>query len=180
MNKDNDKEAIRSEEERVASFMQALQRMHDDPAEVARIELMIEEAEAGLADEVGEDQPLVVHIHNEGHLDFTAPRHVVEPPPVAAASDDRSEPYAEPTTNRGLRSSATAAFPLALMSFVVIHSMQEGRASQWLTAVLSAVFMLTAAALTLIRAVTDREMQSRQRGIWRVRGKTRARELNRQ
>ncbi|MFH9069045.1 hypothetical protein [Streptomyces alboflavus] len=54
------------EEERVTAFMQALQRMHEDPAEAARIDKIIEDAEHLTDETVRQDLPLAVHIHNQG------------------------------------------------------------------------------------------------------------------
>ncbi|MFI6644582.1 hypothetical protein [Streptomyces sp. NPDC050504] len=175
-------EGFPSEDERVASFMQALQRMHDDPAEAARIDLIVEEADAGLdAHEHGDGQPLVVHIHSEGRLNISALRQPVEPQPTTVEAEAPPEPRRpEPKKNRSLRLSATAATPLIPMTAVVLYSMQEGNTSKWLTAALSAVFMVTAAGLTLIRALTDHERRQALRRPVSRRARTRTRALNRQ
>ncbi|MFJ4623027.1 hypothetical protein [Streptomyces sp. NPDC088812] len=173
-------EGFPSEDERVASFMQALQRMHEDPAEAARIELIIEEAEASPdAREVGDGQPLVFHIHNEGRLNFTAPQQVVEPksaePGVSVPSERRTEPKRSFLT----AASTAASFPLVLMAFVVVFSMQDGRSSGWVSAAMSVVFSITAAALSFAFTRSDRD---RRQGSLRgslVRKGDRARELNR-
>ncbi|MEU2485018.1 hypothetical protein ABZ593_10495 [Streptomyces sp. NPDC012617] len=58
-----------AEERRVARFTQAIERMHHDPAEAARIDLIIEETEGLVVDE--ENQQIIVHVHNAGEGSVT-------------------------------------------------------------------------------------------------------------
>ncbi|WP_326615139.1 hypothetical protein OG949_40350 (plasmid) [Streptomyces scopuliridis] len=64
----NDENAT-AEEQRVARFVQAIERMHHDPAEAARIDLIIDEVDGPVMDE--ENQQIVVHVHNEGGGNIT-------------------------------------------------------------------------------------------------------------
>ncbi|MEU6379248.1 DUF6232 family protein [Streptomyces sp. NPDC046909] len=96
-----------SRNERVASFMQALQRMHDDPAEAARIRLIIDEDEPEAdAHGRGDGQALVVHIRNEGRINFGALRQAAEPQPAPTEAEARYEFCSEPTKKWPVRLTA--------------------------------------------------------------------------
>ncbi|MFE3687796.1 hypothetical protein ACFXPM_31840 [Streptomyces sp. NPDC059095] len=59
-------ESAAAEEQRVLRFMQAIERMHNDPAEAARIDLIIDDVDGLVTDEGG--QQAVVDVHSEGNL----------------------------------------------------------------------------------------------------------------
>ncbi|WP_157876762.1 hypothetical protein [Streptomyces graminilatus] len=141
MNKDQ--EENRSEEARVDSFMQALQRMHNDPAEAARIDAIIEDAENLDEEANSHDRPLVVHIHNEGGHNIVdlspspQPQILEEPDPNKAPRETKLR------RSHALGWRLPAALPaLTLMTTVVITSM--GRASSVTWTILASLFMAIA------------------------------------
>jgi hypothetical protein len=170
VNKDNDKEAIRSEEERVASFMQALQRMHDDPAEAARIDSMIEDAEVVAQQTPDRSQPQHVVVNVNGGenntVEILGARHdaasgshrapepesqkVRKTPKMPKPPRERFEPIAMVQIARTQALAATAS--LALLTTIALFAMQGG----WtlLTVVVNTIAAATAGLHVLLTSVT--------------------------
>lgn len=119
---------IRPEEERVASFVQALRRMHDDPAEAARIDAMIAEVDEPVV--VDTRRPLVIHVYNNGGTNTVnlAPDH----PDITAQGKPKSTDTAPGIEAPQLRGSkhrrrlepwSLSMVPLALMTVVVVTAL---------------------------------------------------------
>ncbi|MEV7197359.1 hypothetical protein AB0N81_36995 [Streptomyces sp. NPDC093510] len=169
MNKDNDKEAIRSEEERVASFMQALQRMHESPAEAARIDSVIEDAEivAQQAPDRNQPQHVVVNVNGGEHNtveisgaqhDATSGSHPA-PEPVSPQMPDpvseRSRPV--PTVQIARTRALATTASLVLLTTIALFAMQAG--STLLMIVVNIVAAVTAGLHVLLTSDTKRPVR---------------------
>ncbi|WP_405859806.1 hypothetical protein OG361_34310 [Streptomyces sp. NBC_00090] len=145
-------EEIRSEGERVASFRQALQRLHDDPSEAARIDSIIDEAE--LVDQQVTDrshhQHVVVNVNGgeTNNVEIFGSRREAEseafrdPAPATPVMPDhpseRSRPALEVQLTR--TRAVTNVASLVLMTTIALFAMQGG------SAVLGAVLSVLAAS----------------------------------
>ncbi|MFI1953116.1 hypothetical protein ACH437_14905 [Streptomyces xinghaiensis] len=137
-------EEIRSEEVHVASLRQALQRMHDDPAEAARIDSIIEDAELPVqqAPDRNHHQHVVVNVSGGEHntVEISGfrrdPEHVPLVMPDHPRERSRPVPEVQITRTRALTTTAS----LTLMTTIALFAMQGG------PAVLSAVLSIVAAA----------------------------------
>ncbi|MGX1886797.1 hypothetical protein [Streptomyces sp. NPDC055287] len=137
------------EDERVSKFAEALNRMHDDPAEAARIDSIIDDFEedpghAVPGHAVGDDpaQSVVVHIHNDGENSSTHFSMGTTPDPAVPAAEPEAEASKpRPTHTWDLRLSA---LPLVLMAAVAMVAIQTS-ATEWLSASLAMGFAMTSA-----------------------------------
>ncbi|WP_331760974.1 hypothetical protein [Streptomyces anulatus] len=145
-------EEIRSGEEHVASFREALQRFHDDPSEVARIDSIIEDAE--IVDQQAPDrnhhQHVIVNVNGgeTNNVEIFGSRHEADsetlrdPMPAPAVMPDhpseRSRPVLEVQLTRTRAVTNVAA--LVLMTTIALFAMQGG------SAVLSTVLSVLAAS----------------------------------
>ncbi|MEU6588841.1 hypothetical protein ABZ923_06350 [Streptomyces sp. NPDC046881] len=155
-----DQEEKRSEEARVDSFMQALQRMHDDPAEAARIDAIIEDAENLDEDMSSHDRPLVVHIHNEGGHNVVDLSPSPQPHTIEEPDPNRAPRKTKPRRSHAFSWHLPAALPaLTLMTAVVITSM--GRASSVTWTILASSFMGIAGASIWLTETIESKTQGK-------------------
>nr|WP_145485519.1 MULTISPECIES: hypothetical protein [Streptomyces] len=152
-------EDIRSEEEHVASFRLALQRMHEDPAEAARIESIIEDAEladpqAALHDPhphvvvnvSGGDRNTVKIFGSHSDAGSEPPREQAPAAPVSPVRTRKRFPIPEVQLTRTRAVANTAS--LSLMATIALFAMQGGGAM--LSIVLSVLAVTTAGLSVLL------------------------------
>ncbi|MFJ2407459.1 hypothetical protein ACIOUE_39925 [Streptomyces xanthochromogenes] len=127
--KEYQNESTAAGEQRVLRFMQAIERMHNDPAEAARIDLIIDDVDGLVTHE--DHQQAILGVRSEGNLNVTN---------VSSMGASPARPQTETATVKKLLR-VTVPWP-ALLAFAVL--LIAGFRDSWSTA------MAVAPTITLL------------------------------
>ncbi|MGW9185983.1 hypothetical protein [Streptomyces rubiginosohelvolus] len=154
------------EEQRVARFMQAIERMHHDPAEAARIDLLIAEAEELAVDD--DNQQIVVHVHNDGEGNFTNITSGDSTPIPLSVEFTNGSQHQEPGRLAGFWPS------MVMVPIVIAAVLLSSRFESW-----SVVGAALPAMALLLMEVAGRPSRKKTRGGGPAKIRSSDRELNR-